>query len=108
MVKKNDFDLIVTDLQMSGISGIEVLKEVKKLNPFRPVIILTGYGSVTSVTDAKRFGIDDFLIKPINNAELSARVSHCLEKYAMQNEIKGLKSKLAEYEKKLMDYENSS
>lgn len=98
-LKTADYDLVITDLQMEGMNGIEVLKEVKRINPDTFVIILTAHGTLASVVDAKRLGAVDYLLKPIDSLDLAARVANCLEKYEMQKQIKELKTKLAEYEK---------
>lgn len=93
------YDLVITDLQMEGINGIEVLKEVKQASPDTFVMILTAHGTLSSVVDAKRFGAVDYLLKPIDSVELLVRVADCLEKRGLQKQIKELRDKLAEYEK---------
>ena len=98
-LKVASFDLVITDLQMEGMNGIEVLKKVRQINPDAFVIILTAHGSLASVVDAKRLGVVDYLLKPIDSVDLAARVASCLEKYEMQKQIKALKAKLSEYEK---------
>lgn len=93
------YDLVITDLQMEGMNGIEVLKEVRQINPDAAVMILTAHGTLASVVDAKQLGAVDYLLKPIDSQDLVVRVANCLEKYEMQKQIKELKAKLAEYEK---------
>ena len=74
------FDLIVTDLSMPGLDGIQVLKEAKKIDILTGVIILTGYGDMTTAIDALRLGADDYLLKPCDTDELLIRIEHCLKK----------------------------
>ena len=74
------FDLVITDLVMDGISGIEVLQEVKKINSEIGVFILTGQGDMTLAIEALRAGADDFLLKPYDADELILRMDRILEK----------------------------
>ena len=88
LLRGNQFDLVVTDLSMSGMDGIQVLKEAKKINPLMGVIILTGYGDMTSAIDALRLGADDYLLKPCESEELIIRIGRCLEKQEAFQKIK--------------------
>jgi DNA-binding response OmpR family regulator len=88
LLNHNRFDLVVTDLMMEGVDGLEVLKESKKIDSDLPVIILTGHGDIRSAIAALRLGADDYLLKPCDMEELLFRISGCLEKYAMRKKIK--------------------
>ena len=59
-------DLVITDLKMSGMSGIQLLKKVKEKDPLLPVVILTGFGDMDSVIEAMRAGVADYLKKPFS------------------------------------------
>jgi DNA-binding NtrC family response regulator len=87
-LEKQHFDLVVSDLMMEGIGGLEVLQEAKKVDPDMAVIILTGFGDMNSAIDALRLGADDYLLKPCNAEELQHRISQCLEKYEMRKKIR--------------------
>ncbi len=63
-------DLVITDLKMSGISGIQLLKKIKEKSPSTPVVILTGFGDMDSVIDAMRVGVADYLKKPFSVNEV--------------------------------------
>lgn len=63
-------DLVITDLKMSGISGIQLLKKVKEKSPATPVIILTGFGDMDSVVEAMHLGVADYLKKPFSVNEV--------------------------------------
>jgi len=65
----HDFDVILLDLVMPGIHGIEVLQRVKEIQPLAEVVIATGCGSVHSAVEAMRFGAFDYITKPIVNFE---------------------------------------
>jgi len=75
VLRKNDFDLMVLDLKMEDMDGIEVLKIVKKMAPELPVIILTGHGSQTAAEDGMALGAFDYLTKPCELSELLEKIS---------------------------------
>jgi len=73
-----EYDLIITDLIMEGVDGMEVLRLAKSKRPDQAVFILTGYGELESAIEALRLGADDYLLKPYNHDELILRVAKCL------------------------------
>lgn len=81
-------DLVITDLIMGGINGIQVLRKSKKINPDCMVMILTGYGELDSAIQAIRLGADDYMLKPGSPEERSFRIKELLEKYEMRRKIK--------------------
>jgi len=83
-LRENKVDMVITDLMMEGIGGIQVLEEVKKHNRNIAVIILTGYGDLGSAIDALRLGADDYLLKPCDLNELLFRINKCFEKQSLQ------------------------
>lgn len=87
LLKDHRFDLVITDLMMPGLDGIEVLKSAKSLQPKIIVIILTGYGDMNSAIEALRLGADDYLLKPYGLEELFMRVDRCLEKQELQAKV---------------------
>ena len=74
------FDLVITDLVMSGTGGIEVLAAAKRIDAEICVIIQTGFGDMTSAIEALRLGADDYLLKPCDSEELLLRMARLLEK----------------------------
>ncbi len=72
-------DLVVVDLVMKELNGIQVAKEVKELKPGTKIIFITGYGTRSSAIEALRLGASDFFIKPYNRNELFQRISSCFE-----------------------------
>lgn len=84
----NHFDLVISDLVMPGIDGIQVLQEAKTIDPETCVIILTGYGDMTSAIAALRVGADDYLLKPCDIDELLLRITRSLEKKEAFRKIK--------------------
>jgi YesN/AraC family two-component response regulator len=86
-INNDCFDLVITDLSMPGLDGFQVLKAAKKKSVQTMVIILTGYGSMESIIDALRLGVDDFLQKPCDTDELLYRVSNCFVKQDLLKKV---------------------
>ena len=72
---EKEYDLVVTDLIMDEVDGIELLRQAKAKRPDQAVFILTGYGELESAIEALRLGADDYLLKPYNHDELILRVA---------------------------------
>ena len=88
MLEKEKYDLVITDLMMEGMGGLELLAEIKKKTADMPVIIMTGYGELDSAIEALRLGASDYLLKPCNNEELILRVGNCIDKVELQKKVK--------------------
>ena len=82
------FDLVITDLVMGSIDGIDVIKKAKKIDAEMMVMVLTGFGDLKSAIDALRLGADDYMLKPCELTEIYFRVSSCLEKLEFKRKIK--------------------
>ena len=78
-VRRGGFDVVVLDIKMPGMDGIEALLEIKKLKPETEVIMLTGHASVASGVQALRRGAYDYLMKPCDAEELSERIKEAHE-----------------------------
>ena len=74
ILRKKDFDVMVLDLKMGDLDGIEVLKIVKKMVPELPVIILTGHGSQSASEEGMASGAFDYLSKPCDLKELMDKI----------------------------------
>ena len=92
--KKENLQLVITDLVMDGIGGLEVLKQVKEIEPETMVVIMTGHGEMDSSIEALRLGASDYLLKPCKEEELLFRVTRCFEKLQMLNDAKKTNEKL--------------
>lgn len=88
LLEQDEYDLVITDLVMDKIDGIQVLKKAKEKNPVTMVIILTGYGDMTSAIDALRLDADDYMLKPCQPEEMSFRVAACLDRQELSRKIK--------------------
>jgi DNA-binding NtrC family response regulator len=95
-LKENGADLVVTDLRMPGMDGLEVLKVSKLVDPGLAVLVITGFGSVESAVDAMKQGADDYLQKPVNLVELRKRVAAAVEKRRLAQEVRLLRERLEE------------
>lgn len=74
ILRKKDFHVVVLDLKMEDMDGIEVLKVIKRMIPDLPVIILTGHGSQTAAREGVLFGAFDYLTKPCELSELMDKI----------------------------------
>lgn len=89
-----EYDLVLLDLLMPGIDGIEVLKELKKLDPSIVIIIITAYASLESAISAMKMGAFDYVQKPFKHDELLLTVKRALERRKLQEENLRLKDEL--------------
>lgn len=87
-IENQPVNLIITDIIMDEINGIQLLKKIKEINPELPVIMITGYGELSSAIEAMRNGADDYLLKPCNLDELIFSVQNSLEKQELRAKIK--------------------
>jgi len=94
IICREKIDLVTLDLKMPGISGIDVLKEIKKLHPDVEVVIITGYGTLASAVEAIRYGAVDFISKPFNVAEILSIVTKSVERRNYNLKIKNLIQKI--------------
>lgn len=77
-----NYGLIITDLVMEGMNGLEVLRRAKELQPEQAVFILTGHRELEAAIGALRLGADDYLIKPYEHEEMISRVENCFKESA--------------------------
>ena len=85
--KDNELNLVLLDLVMPDINGIEVLKEITKLKPSLPVIMISGFGTIKDAVQATKIGAYDWLEKPVEREKILLTVRNALEKERMQREI---------------------
>lgn len=79
IIRKNKVDIVITDLVMNGIDGMQILKETKEKSPESEVILITGYGTVENAVAAMQKGASTYLLKPININHLRAVVDKTFE-----------------------------
>ena len=88
MITGSHYDMVITDLVMTPVDGLEVLKKSKEIRPEILVIILTGFGDMGSSIDALRLDADNYMLKPCEPEELYFRVSNCFRKLELRRKIK--------------------
>ena len=88
-------DLVLTDVKMPGMSGIQLLENIKELNPDIPVIIMTAYGSVKKAVDAMHKGAYTFILKPFENQALIAHIAKALSVYKIVQENSRLRDAIS-------------
>jgi len=79
LIEGDGFDLVVTDLMMHDVDGMEILQEAKRIDAGTEVIVVTGHGSIETAVQAMRDGAWDYITKPLNLGELRGRVAKALE-----------------------------
>jgi DNA-binding NtrC family response regulator len=90
IVENERFDVVVLDVLMPGLDGIETLKLLKQKKPFIEVIILTGHGSVESGLQGMQFGAFDYIMKPADLDELLEKIQQAYERKRLHEERHGL------------------
>jgi len=93
-LETREFDLLVTDLKMPGVDGLEVLRRARKLSPELPVILITAHATVPTAVAALREGAFDYVQKPFDNDELRALVKRALEVTRLARENRYLRAEL--------------
>jgi DNA-binding NtrC family response regulator len=73
-IDRNLVDILVTDLEMPGVNGLELLRCAKRKNPCAQVLFVTGHSTLEALTDALELGATDYLLKPLDQTELVALV----------------------------------
>lgn len=89
-IKKGFYNLVLTDIKMPGISGLELMHEIKKIAPETIVILMTGFATLDSAIEAIREDAHDFITKPFNIKNLIASVNKALDIQRLSNENKRL------------------
>lgn len=91
-----DFDLVLTDLKMPGMSGMEVLQTLKSIYPDVPVVMMTGYAMVSTAVDAMKYGAADYIPKPFKPHELLDKIKVAIQSGQSHFDEVALKRELAD------------
>jgi len=94
LLKKGSFDLLISDLKMEEMDGMQLLQKVRSLDPDLSVIILTGHASMQTAIDSLRLGAVDYLMKPVNIEELKIRVKKAIERVNLERKIKDIERQI--------------
>ena len=96
LVRSTEVDVVLLDLRLPDLSGMEVLQQIKGEYPGTGVIIITGHGDVDTAVNAIQLRADNFVLKPVNLKTLLAVVERVLESYDRQQEVLFLRGRLSE------------
>src|SRR4030088_2833969 len=96
LLRENSIDLVVTDLKLPGMSGLELLQAVKRQNAALPVVVMTAFGSVETAVDAMKAGATDYVLKPFSLAEMRMVVHKELDVSRLREENRSLRQALGE------------
>jgi DNA-binding NtrC family response regulator len=90
----NSFDVVVTDVKLPGMNGLEFLQEAKRLNAQIPIVVMTAYGSVETAVEAMKLGASDYVLKPFTMAEMKLVVTKEIDVQRVRDENRSLKEAL--------------
>ncbi len=96
LLKKDEYDLVLTDLRMEGMDGMEVLQKTLQIRPSTLVIIMTAYATVESAVTAMKMGASDYIVKPFINEDVKMRIKRLLEHKRLLQENIALKQQLSQ------------
>ncbi len=92
---KGDVDVLITDIRMPDLTGMDLLQKALEHNPELPVIMITGYGSIEGAVEAMKAGAFDYMTKPVDLEGLRIRIERALDHVKMKREIRVLRGELA-------------
>ncbi|HMQ68791.1 MAG TPA: sigma-54 dependent transcriptional regulator [Ignavibacteria bacterium] len=93
-VKTDQYDLVILDMRLPGMNGLEILNRIKKTNNTLPVIMLTAFGDIKTAVEAMKLGADDFITKPFDNDLMILTLRKTLENKYLKDEINFHRKKL--------------
>ncbi|MBN1423424.1 sigma-54-dependent Fis family transcriptional regulator [Candidatus Fermentibacteria bacterium] len=94
MLRTESFDLLIVDIKMPGMSGIEMLERVKEEDPDTPVLMMTAYGSIDSAVRAMKLGAVDYVVKPFDPMEIGLLIERILDEQVIRREHMMLKQEV--------------
>ena len=96
LLQDNVYDLVITDMKMPGMTGIDVLRKVKELSPSTLVVVVTAFGSIENAVDAMRLGAFNYLIKPFSPDTIEAVIEKAQEHLALLQENNYLRQQVSQ------------
>jgi len=94
VLKREEFDVMITDLKMRGLKGLDLLEEAKRIAPLTPVIIITAFGTIESAIRAMKIGAFDYITKPFQMDELILTVKKAMENRLLKKEVVRLRKEV--------------
>ncbi len=108
ILKRNHIDIMILDIQLPEMNGIEVLKKVKTEHPEIEVIMITGHGDQDCIIDSLRFGAFDFFKKPFRTFEIKSAIERTQKFLELSNKLKGIKQNFSLISKELQEQMGST
>ena len=102
ILEKNQADLILCDLEMPGMSGLDLLRELKQREIDVPAIMMTAFGSEAIATQALRIGVKDYIVKPFTTDEILASIERALTESRLKAKLDEVKAALDDYHQSLV------
>ena len=96
LLRENSIDLVVTDLKLPGMDGLEFLQTIKRQNAAMPVVVMTAFGSVETAVDAMKAGASDYVLKPFSLAEMRMVIHKELDVRNLREENRNLREALGQ------------
>jgi len=94
MFNKEKFDIVIADLKMPGMDGLQLWEEIRKINPEVPFILITAYGTLEAAQEAMEKEVFDFILKPFKKEQIIFTIKKAIKWLELQKENKILKEKL--------------
>src|SRR6202045_3021530 len=94
LLRENNVDLVVTDLKLPGMNGLEFLQTIKRQNAALPVVVMTAFGSVETAVDAMKAGASDYVLKPFSLTEMRMVIRKELDVHNLREENRSLREAL--------------
>jgi DNA-binding NtrC family response regulator len=94
LLSQKCYDLVISDLKMPGMDGLELFGEMRQICPDTPVIMITAYGSAQAADEALQAGVDDFITKPFRKDRILFTIQRSLEMARLKQENLALKGKI--------------
>jgi DNA-binding NtrC family response regulator len=104
--RSDTYELIITDLNMPGLTGIELIKEVRKQNDMTEFVIITGYASLDTAVEAIKVGAFDYIVKPFRMEELDVVVKNVRDKISLKKTNVELFEKLRNFYEEIERYKD--
>ena len=102
IIRREPVSVLITDLIMPGMSGIDLLRASRSLSPETETVLMTAYGTVENAVEAMKQGAYDFVTKPLKRAQIVRVVGKALEKRSLVQENRSLRAQLAAHKKRTL------
>ena len=102
-IRRSPFDVVIADIRLPDVSGLEILELAKEINPDAAVIMMTGYASVETAVDAVNQGAYAYFVKPVNPDEMKTTIANALKQQRLLLENKRLVESLQHSNKLLFE-----